>query len=71
MRLPSPTKEQIRAAREKAGISLATASALIYCHRFTWAKWETGDRKMHPAFWELFLAKIGQQKLPKPPKPTA
>ena len=22
-----------------------------------WQQWEAGDRRMHPAFWELFLLK--------------
>ncbi len=22
-----------------------------------WQQWEAGDRKMHPAFWELFRIK--------------
>lgn len=22
-----------------------------------WQQWEAGDRRMHPAFWELFMIK--------------
>lgn len=30
---------------------------LLFTSRRTWQQWENGDRKMHPAFWELACIK--------------
>lgn len=30
---------------------------MIHCGLRAWQKWEAGDRKMHPAMWELFQIK--------------
>ena len=57
-----PTPDDIRSAREFAGLSQAAAAALIYCARGTWAQWESGIRAMHPAMWELFLIKTNQHE---------
>lgn len=53
----SPTKEEIRVAREAAGITQAQAGALVHANLRSWQKWEAGERAMHPAFWELFQIK--------------
>lgn len=55
----NPTPEEIRAAREAAGLSQTEAAARIYCTLRGWQEWEAGNRKMHPAFWELFCLKVG------------
>ena len=34
-----------------------TQEKLIYCTRRAWQEWEQGNRKMHPAFFELWLQK--------------
>ncbi|MBE0467983.1 MAG: hypothetical protein IBX55_00445 [Methyloprofundus sp.] len=31
---------------------------LMYTSRRAWQQWERGERKMHPAFWELANTKI-------------
>lgn len=54
----SPDKEQIRAAREAAGLTQTAAAALIHCTLRGWQEWEAGNRRMHPAFWELWLIKV-------------
>lgn len=59
----APTPAQIRAAREKAGLSVAEAAALIFCSARTWHQWETpvgspGHRRMNPAFFEYFKLKV-------------
>ena len=43
--------------REAAGLSQTAAGALLHTTCRTWQQWEAGDRRMHPAFWELFLLK--------------
>lgn len=55
----SPKPENIRAAREAAGLTQAQAAKLIHASLNGWFQWETGQRRMHPAFWELFLIKCG------------
>lgn len=54
---PSPTPEQIRAAREATGLSQPAAAALVYSTRRTWQDWEAGIARMHPGLWELFRIK--------------
>lgn len=50
--------EEIRAAREEAGLSQTAAAELVHSKLRTWQQWEAGDRKMHPGLWELFRLKI-------------
>lgn len=53
-----PTPAEIRAARQVAGLTQTAAAQLIHCSRSSsWAEWEGGVSKMHPAFWELFQLK--------------
>jgi DNA (cytosine-5)-methyltransferase 1 len=56
-KLKNPAPAKIRAARLKSGLTQIEAAALINCEQTTWFKWESGERKMHPAFWELFIIK--------------
>ncbi len=53
----NPTAAEIRASREAAGLSQTDAAALVYSGLRTWQHWESGDRRMHPAIWELFVIK--------------
>lgn len=57
--MTSPTPAAIRAARAAAGLTQTQAAALIYCTLRGWQDWEAGKRAMHPAFFELFLLKVG------------
>lgn len=54
MRADGPSPEVIRAARLAAGLTLAQAAALVHTSVRAWSQWEAGDRRMHPAMWELF-----------------
>ena len=58
----SPTPDEIRAARDAVGATQAEAAAKVYCHTYTWVKWERGERRMPRATYELFLIKTGQKK---------
>lgn len=55
----NPTPESIRAARERAGLTQAQAAALVHSTLRAWQRYEAGERRMHPALWELFLLKTG------------
>lgn len=58
--MTSPTPEQIKEARQKAGLTQTQAGALVHTTCRVWQQWEAGDRNMHPAFWELFTTKTGK-----------
>lgn len=60
--MTQPAPDEIRAAREAAGLTQSAAAALVHANLRSWQKWEAGERAMHPAFWELFLIKSGQQQ---------
>ena len=53
----NPSPEQIRAARELAGLTQTAAAGLLHSTCRVWQQWEAGDRRMHPAMWELFRMK--------------
>ena len=53
--IAQPTPAQIRAARERAGLTQTQAAARVYAKLRSWQDWEAGKRRMHPAFWRLFL----------------
>lgn len=59
IRMHSPTSEQIREARLRAGLTQEQAGALVGApSRRTWQNWETGRRNMPEAKWELFQRKV-------------
>ena len=50
----SPSAEQVKEARLKAGMSTEKAGALLYRTARNWQQWEAGERQMDAALWELF-----------------
>lgn len=58
--IDAPTHEQVRAARQAGRHTQAQAAALIFVTRRAWAYWESGQRQMSTAEWELYLMKTGQ-----------
>jgi DNA-binding transcriptional regulator YiaG len=60
MSIEPPVPEDIRAARQAAGLTQTAAGALLHTTCRTWQKWEAGDRQMHAAMWELFCIKCQQ-----------
>lgn len=60
----NPTPEAIRAARDNAGLSSAQAGALLHTTGRVFQQWAAGERRMHPAFWELLTIKL--RSLPAP-----
>lgn len=60
----NPAPAEIKSAREASGLSQSQAGDLIYSGLRSWQHWESGDRRMHPALWELFLLKIRKLAVP-------
>ena len=61
----SPTSEEVRAARQAAGLTQSEAAVKIRGTLRSWQRYEgvsgTPDhRRMHPGLFELFLIKTGQ-----------
>jgi DNA-binding transcriptional regulator YiaG len=61
----NPAPADVLAARQRAGLTQAQAGALLYVNALAWFRWESGARKMHPAFWELFGRKCARSR-PRP-----
>lgn len=49
---------QLFQARKALDITQSQAADVIHVSKRTWQQWEMGQRKMHPAFWELFKIKM-------------
>lgn len=59
--MTDPTPEDIRAARDRAGLTQAEAAELVYLGaRTRWSEHENGVQAIDRARWELFLIKTGQ-----------
>ena len=52
-----PSKEQVRSARDAAGLTQAQAAEIVYVTSHAWHYWEKGKRAMPAGLWELFLIK--------------
>ena len=50
----NPTANEIWRLRELKNLTQDKAAHLIHCSARAWQQWEAGERRMHPAFWELF-----------------
>lgn len=59
--MSNPSPEQIRAARNRAGLSQTKAADLIHSKLRTWQDWEAGKAAMHPALFELFMLKVAKK----------
>lgn len=54
----TPDPSHVRSARQAAGLTQTASAAIVHSTCRAWQLWEAGDRKMHPASWELFNLKI-------------
>ncbi len=60
-RLPDPSPDEVRAAREELGLTLAEAAAVAGLGAGPrWAEYENGKKRPSAAVWELFLLRTGQ-----------
>jgi putative transcriptional regulator len=53
----SPDPDVVRKRRKAVGLSQSAAAHIVHSGLRTWQQWEAGERRMHPAFWELFQLK--------------
>lgn len=56
----NPTPAEISAAREFVGLTQQEAAELLHISLRAWQRYEAGERRMHPALWELFRLKTGK-----------
>lgn len=54
-----PTPDQIRAVRLALGLTQAEAAHWVHVTARAWQWWESGERRMPVATWELCLVKAG------------
>lgn len=52
-----PVPDNVKAKRARLGMTQREAGQVVHCSQVAWGRWESGARKMHPAFWELFNIK--------------
>lgn len=79
MKMESPTAAEVVALRtavqEQRGIGITAAQDLcaeaLHTSRRAWQQWETRDRGMHPAFWELACLKLKGRGKRAPVAPAA
>lgn len=69
MKPTPPIPEEIKDSRLHAGLSQTAAAKVVFATLSSWQQWEydgddqTRRRRMHPAFYELFMMKTGQSQL--------
>lgn len=56
----TPTPDEIKAARQTAGLSQTAAAGLVHSTCRRWQTWESGQHAMHPGLWELFCIKLAK-----------
>lgn len=61
--MSKPTPEQVKQARTTAGLTQKQAAEVIYKKILAWQRYESGDREMDVALYELFMLKTGQVEL--------
>lgn len=58
--MKQPTPADVKSARAAVGLTQTQAAALIYKKLLAWQRYESGDRSMDVALYELFLLKTSQ-----------
>ncbi len=53
-RFSSPRAHEVKQAREDAYLTVEQAAARLFASPAAWMRWESGERPMHPAFWQLW-----------------
>lgn len=58
--MKQPTPADVKSARVAAGLTQKQAAAVIHKTLLAWQRYESGDRAMDAAYYELFLIKTRQ-----------
>ena len=58
--MKQPTPADVKSARVAAGLTQKQAAAVIHKKLLAWQRYESGDRAMDAAYYELFLIKTRQ-----------
>ena len=58
-----PSHQRITKLRTDEELTQSAAAALIGKSLRTWQAWESGERKMHPAFYVMFLEAIKKRRV--------
>ena len=58
--MKQPTPADVKSARIEAGLTQKKAAAVIHKKLLAWQRYESGDRAMDAAYYELFLIKTRQ-----------
>jgi len=61
----SPTAEEVKALRAQLGLTQKESATLVCYSERAWQHVEAGERKMHPAAWQLYALKT--MHLPRVP----
>lgn len=61
--MKQPTPADVKSARVAAGLTQKQAAAVIHKTLLAWQRYESGDRSMDCALYELFMLKTGQMEL--------
>lgn len=56
----APTPEEVRSARNAAGMTQTEAAETVHMSMRAWQQWEGDERTMPPGLFELFMIKTGQ-----------
>lgn len=56
----APTPEELRSARNAAGMTQTEAAETVHMSMRAWQQWEGDERTMPPGLFELFMIKTGQ-----------
>lgn len=59
-----PSSNEIRAAREAAGLTQTAAGELLGVTRVAWTRYETGERAMTESAWAYWKHVAGLERIP-------
>jgi DNA-binding transcriptional regulator YiaG len=67
----TPSAEEITALRASSGLTQAGIARLLHTSAGVFRQWESGNRRMHPAMWELLRIKLAHNTEPPLPANSA
>jgi hypothetical protein len=79
MKIEAPTAEEVvwlrTGVQSSMGLGITAAqdwcAVAVHTSRRAWQQWESGERRMHAAFWELARIKVSSAGKARPTKVSA